>query len=150
MYHKRGIWLSQIKAVEREHQAVQLATDRLLENAGDDPSILEAGLSLRDILSASKKLEGTYVIRLFAEFETGLRSCWTGVRGTDPPSRAVDLINGTAAKQRIPFDYVDHVHSIRNHRNALIHEREEVGDPIPIGKACEGLYKFFSRLPYHW
>ena len=52
---------------------MRLAVDRLLEGARRDPTILSGDLNLHDIINASERLEGTYIIRLFAEFETGLR-----------------------------------------------------------------------------
>jgi len=71
---KKYAWLDQIKSVEREFRAVSFATRRLLAEVQRDPTILQAGPELRDLRSAAELVEGTYVIRLFAEFETGLRS----------------------------------------------------------------------------
>lgn len=41
-------------------------------------------LKLHDIMIASERLEGTYIIRLFAECETGLCLFWKTMRDTDP------------------------------------------------------------------
>src|SRR5687767_8209414 len=97
-------WLRKIKAVEREHSSTRLATERLLEEARHDSTILRGNLTLRDIGNSSERLDGTYIIRLFAEFETGLRLFWPTARGTDPPSRTRDLLDGVAATRRIPDD----------------------------------------------
>ncbi|MBV8557715.1 MAG: hypothetical protein JO116_19295 [Planctomycetaceae bacterium] len=150
MSRKQDTWLSRIKAVEREHAAVRFATNRLLEEAEHDPTVIKINVSLREIRNASGRLEGTYVVRLFAEFESGLRSCWSAVRGTDPPSRAVDLVNGTAARHAIPHDYIENVHAVRNYRNDLVHERVEVGEPISIAKARGDVCRFFGFLPPDW
>lgn len=64
-------WQSRIKAVEREYQAMRQAADRFREAAQDDPTILRDDIRHREIVAASAHLEGTYLIRLFAEFETG-------------------------------------------------------------------------------
>ena len=63
-------WQSRIKAVEREYVAMRHAADRFRQAAIDDPIILRGNLRHREIVVASANLEGTYIIRLFAEFET--------------------------------------------------------------------------------
>ncbi len=63
-------WQSRIKAVEREYVAMRQAADRFRQAALDDPTILQENLRHGEIVVASKNLEGTYIIRLFAEFET--------------------------------------------------------------------------------
>ena len=129
---------------------MRLASDRLLSETRHDPTLLRDDLELRDIANASKNLEGTYIIRLFAEFETGLRLFWPTARGTDPPSRTRDLIDGVAATRRVRDDERAIVHSIREYRNLLIHERDEVVAPIAIGQARSHLCRFFAFLPESW
>ncbi len=84
-------WIERIKGVEREYFAVRLGVVRLLIDSRSDPAIL-AGSALRprDVEFAADRSEGTYLIRIFAEFETGLRLFWTAARGTDPPVRTRD------------------------------------------------------------
>jgi hypothetical protein len=142
-------WLRRIKAVEREHAAVQLATSRLLEAGRRDPTLLKAEVKYRDIVEAEKALEGTYIIRLFAEFETGLRQFWESVRDTHPRTR--DLLEGIAATRAIPDQQLSDAHEVRECRNSLVHEREdEEAEPIPIAVARGYLCRFFSFLPYQW
>ena len=90
MAHDRFAWLRRIKAVEREHAASRLGIDRLLSQAREEPSLLRGDVTLRDLAVASGRLDGTYVIRLFAEFETALRLFWLAARKTDPPGRTRD------------------------------------------------------------
>jgi hypothetical protein len=66
-------WLSRIKDVEREYVAMRQAADRFLRHAKGDPTILEQNLEYNEIEMASRNLESTYVMRLFAEFETAAR-----------------------------------------------------------------------------
>src|SRR5205823_9712518 len=97
-------WLARIKAVEREHSATRLAVDRLLSAAQRDPSVLSAEeLRVRDVRQASDRLDGTYIVRLFAEFESGLRLFWPSARSTDAPSRVRDLLDGVAARSGFPM-----------------------------------------------
>ena len=62
-----------------------------------DPTIFGSDLKLHDIVNASGRLEGTYIIRLFAEFETGLRLFWATIRETEPPTQ--HLLDGIAARR---------------------------------------------------
>lgn len=143
-------WLNRVKAVEREHAAVRCAMDYLLNAAHQDPTILARILRVRDIEEAFEKLEGTYVVRLFAEFETSLRTFWLASRGTDPPSRTRDLLDGAGARRRIPHDDIQNAHCVREYRNSLVHERDDAIDPIPISQARRYLCVFLSFLPLEW
>src|SRR5438477_5339863 len=126
-------WLERIKAVEREHAATRLAVDRLLSAAQHDPTVLPSEkIRVRDVRQASARLDGTFIIRLFAEFETGLRLFWPSARATDAPSRARDLLDGVAATQRVPHDDLANAHAVREYRNSLVHEREEPEAPISV------------------
>jgi len=141
-------WLARIKAVEREHSAMRLAADHLLEAAQADPSLIRGDLRRRDIVHAAAGLDGTYVIRLFAEFETGLRQYCETTRASHPPMR--DLVNGVAAMCGVPDDRRDNVHLVRAYRNSLVHEREEEVEVVPINVARGYLCTFFSFLPPRW
>jgi hypothetical protein len=141
-------WLRRIKAIEREHASTRLAIDRLLEDARRDPTILTGDLKLRDLIIASERLEGTYIIRLFAEYETGLRLFWKTIRDTEPPTQ--DLLNGIAARRGIPPARIANAHAAREYRNALLHERDEEVAPISIGEARSHLCRFFAFLPETW
>jgi hypothetical protein len=72
---RRDQRLNQICAVEREYEVIALATDTLNQRLAADSSWLtEHGLGRRDLEQAVRNLQATYIVRLFAEFETGLRS----------------------------------------------------------------------------
>ena len=144
----RHQWLSRIKAVEREHVAMRQAAERFSQSARDDPSILQKNLRHGEIVVASQNLEGTYVIRLFAEFETGAKEYWATKWTTDPKSTG--LIDGLAARCGIPDTQRNDVHLVRDYRNALVHERENMPDAVPIDKARRYLCHFFSYLPARW
>src|SRR5580704_12080040 len=126
-------WQSRIKAVAREYEAMRQASERFLQAAQLDPSILEADLRPREIVAASKNLEGTYIIRLFAEFETGARQYWAANWATDP--KTVDLLSGLAARREIPETQRDNAHLVREYRNALVHVREEKPEEVSIAVA---------------
>ena len=145
----RDVWQSRIKAVEREHSAVRQAADHFRETTASDPNILRGDLRHRDVVAASNNLEGTYVIRLFAEFETGARQYWSAIWNTEP--RTVDLLVGLAARCYIPYEQLENTHAVRKYRNSLVHERDDDDiEVVPIPEARSHLCRFFSFLPIHW
>jgi hypothetical protein len=150
MPHDRFDWIRRIKAVEREHSATRFATDQLLAAAALDPNVLQGDLALRDLRRASEGLEGTYLIRLFAEFETGLRLFWAAARQTEPPTRTRDLLDGIAATRRIPHEQLQNAHAVREYRNSLVHARREATESVPIPKARGHLCRFIAFLPPYW
>jgi hypothetical protein len=148
MPHHRRDWDKAIKTIEREYASMRLAADRLLEDARRDPTVLGREIDLRHIVRASVRLEGTYIIRLFAEFETGLRLYWATIRQTEPPTQ--QLLDGITARRAIPPEQLASAHEVRVYRNSLVHERDEEVAPIPMAEAQESLCRFFAFLPPHW
>jgi len=150
MVHETVAWLQRIKNVEAEYSAANLAAIHFLKTIIQDPTILKKLVTSRDVKTMALQLEGTYVVRLFAEFETGLRLFWPTARTKEPPNRVAHMLDGIAATRRIPSKILEHAHRVREYRNALIHEREEPVDPIPIGESRGHLCRFFSYLPPRW
>jgi hypothetical protein len=139
---------SRIKAVEREHEAMQQAADRFSRGALEDPSILRGNLRQGEIVLALNNLEGTYVIRLFAEFETGAREYWNAKWDTVP--KATDLLNALAARCGIPDTQRDNAQRVREYRNSLVHERGDEPEVVRMDEARRYLCYFFSYLPPQW
>jgi hypothetical protein len=109
---RRDVWQRRIKAVEQQHAAVQLATSRLLDAGRRDRTLLQGNVEYRHIAEAARDLEGTYLIRLFAAFETGLWLFWDSARDTNPRTR--DLLESGAAMRIIPDEQKDAAHGVRN------------------------------------
>lgn len=141
-------WQSRIRAVEKEYVAMRQAVDRFRQAALADPTILEADLRQGEITLAATNLEGTYIVRLFAEFESGARQFWAANWDTYP--KTVDLLDGLAARRGISDTERDNAHIVREYRNALVHERDEAPDAVSIRVARGYLCTFFSRLPLQW
>lgn len=141
-------WLKRIKAVEKEFAAMRQAADRLMDHARDDPSLLLGDFGPSDIERASLNLEGTYTMRLYAEFEAGLREFWEVQRGTSPPMK--DLIDAVSARRKIPDQHRTHAHLIREFRNSLTHDRKSFQAPIRISRVRSHLCTFFGYLPTRW
>ena len=125
MPSKKFEWLERVKAVEREYVATRLALRRLSDIVHQDATALEGNLQVRDLQNACDRLEGTYLVRLFAEFETCLRTFWLTIKKSNPRTR--DLLNSVTGKKntRIPYDHIKHAHDVRKYRNNLVHEREK-------------------------
>jgi hypothetical protein len=142
-------WQTRIKAVEREFLAVRIAVDRLQQEVAREPAILRGRVEPRDLTRAAEALEGTYLTRMFAEFETGLRLYCATLRDTNP--RTYELLNSLAGQRTIPDTDRDNAHLVREYRNSLVHEREdEEAEVVPIALARRDLCTFFSYLPREW
>ncbi len=150
MPRARDVWFRRIEAVDREHAAARLAADRLLAEAQRDPTILQRAVQVKDVRRMAGRLDGTYLIRLFAEFETALRLYWAAARRTDPPARTRDLVDGVAATCRIAANRIREAHRVREYRNALAHERDVPTTPLSVPEARGHLCRFLSHLPPNW
>src|SRR5262249_2451569 len=135
----------------REYLVATVAARGLDERFRADPSVLVAErLEIADYRDFRDYLEATYLIRLFAEFEAGLREAWEFPFGRTTVPRVRDLIDSLHAQCSIPRDGRACGHEVRIYRNALF--KEGSGDVPPIGlrEACSWLCRFFSRLPHGW
>lgn len=142
-------WMGRIKAVEREYVAIRFGTDRLIAAVNGDPSIL-AGLVRRpDITTASNHLEGTYIVRVFSEFETALQH-FVRAFHIRKPTGAEPLVNRVRDRGRIPQTVTDAVHRVREYRNVLVHERSKPAPPVTIREATRFLCTFLSRVQRIW
>lgn len=146
--HFRREWLERIKAVEREFLAARKAVDDFITAIREDPDRLPSNTNVRDANTMSNNLEGTYLIRLFAAFESGLRNRWESSRTTKPPVR--DLIDSIAGSRGAPDELREQVHEVREYRNSLVHESDGETEPVALGVARGRLCTFFARLPENW
>ena len=143
------VWMTRIKAVEREYKIARLGLDRLYLQAIDDPQVLSDQLKLRDIDAGIGRLEGTYLVRLFSEFETALRHFLRAKR-LRQPSKAEALINKVRDRVRIPNDYANEVHKVRAYRNKLVHDVLEPVEPVTMREATRYSATFLSWLQRTW
>jgi hypothetical protein len=143
--------LERMRAIEREWRVASIAAENLGEYLRANPSALaERELRITDYRNFRDNLESTYLIRVFAEFEAGLREAWAlAFRQTTSP-RMRDLIDSFSARCIISQEWCDCAHEVRAYRNALIHEGDGEVQPIGIREACGWLCRFFSRVPHDW
>jgi len=148
MLHRRFDWHERIKAIEREYWSVREAVDRLSADVAHDPNALGQGRSPRDLRSAGENLEGTYLVRMFAEFETGIRSFWRTIKPRRTQTEI--LLDQVGDKCKVPADVIGLIHSTRKYRNSLLHEREDGVEAVTISSARRCLQHYLSRLPDEW
>ena len=142
-------WMSRIRAVERGYEAIRFGTDRLMRAANDDLSILAGPVTRPDIIRASERLEGTYIIRVFSEFETALHHFILAFH-IRRPRAAEALVNRVRVRGTIPRIFTDPVHWGREYRNVLVHERSRPVAPVTIREAMHALWRFLSRVQRIW
>ena len=153
MPYRRFDWHERVKAVENEYKSVRIAVDRLKSAVAHDPSILGDDSKPANLGGADRNLEGTYLVRLFAEFESALRS-YDRARHGDPTRKTeasilIDTIGGRRG-QGISANVRQGAHAVRRVRNHWAHERDAAPDPMSIAEARARLQAFLSWLPDEW
>lgn len=142
--------LNQVKRVELEYGATRFAVDRLLGDIRSDSSWLPEEIKVKNIQIASSRLEATYFIRLFAEFESVLRRFWMETLTTAPPSRTRDVVDSLGARKTVPAGLILQVHAVREYRNQLVHHGGSTLAAVSLATARSHLCRFISYLPIKW
>jgi hypothetical protein len=148
---KRQQRIERICDVEKEYLAARSALDLLAESIRSDPNFGRRwGWSAGDASSCGANLEATYVIRLYAEFESGLRDIWRNYykkRRRTPMEGLLQLM----ARQLVPQDCVDEAQEARAFRNSLVHEdSDEVVVELSLREVKSRLCRYFSYQPMDW
>jgi len=139
-------WLTRIKDIEREYTAMRAAIDRFLRDLADGARPSPPGIRRGDASRASLRLEGTYVVRLFSEFEQALKDYLEQCK-IDVPYLAKNLIDRVASRVKCMSAILDNVHLVRDTRNQLVHHGEDAGNAMTIRIATSHLCTFLSRIP---
>jgi hypothetical protein len=149
MNRRRDYWLDRIGAAASEADALRIVLEQAAILFSNDPSLpLAWKVFLPSFRTAASNRETTFVIRLFAVYEQGLREIWSasGV-STVPPVR--DLIDGLAARHRIPDGHRAAAHRVREYRNAVVHGGP-VANASTLLEVRRALCRYFSFLPPTW
>lgn len=145
--------IGRVKAVEREHTALRFTTDHVLRSLGEGGIDLEEGLKRLDVNRALERLEGTYIIRLFCEFEVALKTFLRERKVKKIPRAAKPLIDRVASYVRFSGLILDNAHVVREYRNKLVHSLVH-GIPddqrLTIRTATSHLCTFLSRSVARW
>jgi hypothetical protein len=156
---ERQAFIDRVKVAERESLVVVDAIARYREAAVAGTTQMPRGTSPRDVVAAAEQVESTYLIRMWAEFESALRSYRRSVTGhRQDRMQTRNLIDWTAGVKRSPqsrsisADVRDGVHEVREYRNSLVHERDDQASPpaVAIGEARKRLNTLLHSLPFEW
>lgn len=148
---RRDQWIEWIRAIERESDTAMYALDLLDEQLKRDPwSLKYRGLSHQDYVELARNREATYLVRLFAEFENGLREAWVRAFGQTTHPKMADLLEAFAARCRMPHDRLTDAHRVRVSRNRIVHDESEPAAPTLLVEARRFLCRFLSFLPENW
>ena len=148
---RRDQWIEWIRAIERESDTAAFALDLLHDQLRRDPSSLHhRGLGRQDFVEFAENREATYLVRIFAEFENGLREAWVNAFSETSHPKMMDLIQALASRCRIPNDRLVDAQRVRVYRNSIVHDESEIAFPITLGEARRFLCRFFSFLPPNW
>ena len=148
--NRRQEWLERIKRVELEYLAVSEGLALLTDAVRSGGRPLATRLNPSHLQTARENLEDTYLIRLYAVFEAGLREAWKDCFGRHSRPKAEDLLNAVAALRVIAEDDRDNAHAVRRYRNGVVHEGGEGAEAVLLRQAKSYLCLFFSRLPLTW
>jgi hypothetical protein len=153
MPYLRFEWHERVRAVENEYKSVRIAVDRLKATVAHDPAVLKNDPTPANLSVAGRNLEGTYLIRLFAEFESALRT-YDRARHNDPTLKTdasilIDTIGGRRG-QGISTNVRLGAHAVRRVRNHWAHERDATPEAMSIAEARARLQVFLSWLPEEW
>jgi hypothetical protein len=143
-------WIRSLKAIEHEYRVADLAMRRLADQARRDPTVLDRDMRVRGISLALGHLNGTYGIRLFAEFETGLRKFWGTTRIEPEPRSIAEIIDRIAARHGIGHAELTNAPRARQYRNRQIHDNEEEGETLEVGDCRGFLCTFLGKMPLTW
>lgn len=143
-------WIRNLKAIEHEYRVALIAMRRLADQARHDPNILERDMRVRGIGEALGNLNGTYAMRLFGEFETGLRKFWVTTRIEPEPRGIAEIIDRIAARHGVGHDELTNAHRSRQYRNRQIHDNEEEGETIEVRDFRSFLCTFLGKMPLTW
>jgi hypothetical protein len=143
-------WIRSLNAVEHEYRVALIGMRRLDIEAKRDPTILDRDMRVRWIRAALSNLNGTYAIRLFAEFETGLRKFWGATRIEPEPGSIAEIIDRVAARHGVGHDERTNAHRSRMYRNRQIHDNEGEGETIDVNVCRSFLCTFLGKMPLTW
>ena len=140
-----------IQQVEREYLYARMAIALLEEHINEATDFArERELSLPEFHALDRNLEKTYIIRLYAEFESALRAYWADwLRRTSHP-RMHEMLYSLAAQHHVTRDVYDATDAVRRFRNSLVHEESAQAKPFTIASCRHYLCSFLGFMSKNW
>ena len=143
-----------IVAVAKEYLAARSAAALLKAQLQADPNYgRNQGWECRDGDAFNANLDSTYIVRLYAEFEAGLRDYWANRLNRDTRPPMVQLLQ-SVVDQRISIDRLEDADAVREYRNFLVHDESDEPPSdmrtFTVTEAKSHLCYFFGRLDANW
>jgi hypothetical protein len=138
-----------LQTIQQQFRVAASAVSGLLRDLRQDPAALRSeGLLPSDVARCGGRLEETYIVRLFSEFEATIRNAckalWPRMAMGRTPVRT--LMDRLAARQSIVFDIHDRTHDVRKYRNSLVHHSPQTV-ALALHECRSRLAQFLSYLP---
>jgi hypothetical protein len=146
---------ARLHGVVIEHRLAVLAVEQLRSAVRDGHLHLPPRTDPGDVVRTADRLQPTYLIRLWAEFESAMLS-YRRYRSGDPAERmpATNLVEWTAALRQgrtVSVAFRESVHEVRRYRNALVHEHDDPAPPVEVETARSRLNTLLAaKLPERW
>jgi len=151
---KRQLRIERINAVVQEYLAAHTAAELLKEQTRSDPSYgVKRGWKPRGGIDFVSNLEATYIIRIYAEFEAGLRDYWLTFRRKNTRPTMNQLLNESIPIRNFTQDIIDCADEVREYRNFLVHDIEDNPSDdttFTVLEAKKHLCTYTSRLDAAW
>jgi len=143
--------IQRIADVVQEYLAARTAADWLDARTAENPSYGRTrGWNPKGGRDFSTNLEATYLVRMYAEFEAGLRDYWANYLGRDTQPPMMQLLRQGIPTQRFSQDCINNADAVRMYRNSLVHDSEEAPPKVILLDAKRYLCEYFSRLDPRW
>jgi hypothetical protein len=154
MPYRRFDWHQHITDVWGEYRSARAAVERLNAEVAARPDLLKNEPEARVYLRAARKnLAGTYIIRLFAAFESALRSYDRAKHGDSTrKTKASVLISEIGGKRGrgIQPSIRRLADEVCRARNYWAHESDDDPGPMTVDEARARLQAFLHELPDEW
>jgi hypothetical protein len=149
---RRQIWIDRLVEVERLHNAARVAAGLLRDRLSQEPGFMNREEWTRiPATTLIEELEKTFLVRIYAVFESGLRDYWKNYRGKSTRPQMRVLLLNVATYDLVPQDWLDDAVVVQLYRNILVHDDDgKVVNRVSVSGAKKTLCRFFSRLPDRW
>ncbi len=147
---KRQQRIEWIAAVAKEHLAARSAAKLLNAQLQANPNYGSGqGWDARDAVAFID-----YLVRLYAEFEAGLRDYWANHLKKSKLPPMFQLLQFLAGPHYISMDQLEDVDAVREFRNFLVHDESDKPPPdmrtFSVAEAKKHLCYYFGRLDPDW
>jgi hypothetical protein len=138
-----------LRDIEREQEAAQMTVDHFMRSLHDGSVQLEPHLKRIHISQLSANLEGTFVIRMFSEFELSLR-LFLKEKHQRVPARIKPRMNRVANLVGFKGAALDDAHKARRYRNKVVHHLDVEIDQLTLRRVTSFLCTYLDKLQKDW